>query len=67
MVRAVPTFVGALVCALSLLLSPIFASPVLAHGKSLSYSAWHLDEDGAQVLTTADAESTAGPEPTAAP
>lgn len=49
MVRAVPTLVGALLCALSLLLSPLFASPVLAHGKSLSYSAWHLDEDGAQV------------------
>jgi hypothetical protein len=49
MVRTVPTVFFALACALLPLLSPLFPSPAAAHGKSVSYSAWHLGEEGAQV------------------
>ena len=47
--RRVPTALLALTCALVPVLLSLFASPASAHGKSVSYSAWHLDEDGGQV------------------
>ncbi len=49
MVRRVPTVFFALACALLPLFSALLASPAGAHGKSVSYSAWHLGEEGAQV------------------
>jgi len=47
--RRVPTAPVFLALAIAAALSPVATSPAEAHGKSLSYSSWHIEGGGAQV------------------